>query len=87
MNVCAQEAYLVAAHAFIQCAGTATNEKGKRTYYRNAADCYGMHGESVWKVTLAFLDANEYTLAAEHSIAKQGCSIVSFKSFRATEMK
>jgi hypothetical protein len=55
-------AFLVAAKAFIDCAVTAAKEK--QTYYRIAGYCFANHGDNE-KAAQAYLNAEEYTLAAQ----------------------
>jgi hypothetical protein len=55
-------AFLVAAKAFIDCAVAATKEK--RAYYKIAGDCFDNHGDHK-KAAQAYLNAEEYTLAAQ----------------------
>jgi hypothetical protein len=55
-------AFLAAAEAFMECAVAATREK--RAYYRIAAECFVKHGNN-YKAAKAYLDAEEYTLAAQ----------------------
>jgi hypothetical protein len=59
------KAFLRAASAFLLCAEMPTTpEKGKRAYYRNAADCYVKNGD-IRKAAQAFYDAKAFTHSAE----------------------
>ena len=58
-----EDAFLTAASAFMVSANDAPPGKDKLQYYRNAADCYVRAGDDR-KAAEAFLDAQEYDLAA-----------------------
>ena len=58
-----EDAFFTAASAFMASANDAPPGKDKLQYYRNAADCYVRAGDDR-KAAEAFLDAQEYDLAA-----------------------
>jgi len=58
-----QDAFLAAAGAFMASGNDAPRGKDKLQYYRNAADCY-VRAEDDQKAADAYLDAQEYDLAA-----------------------
>jgi len=55
-------AFLATAEAFMECAIAATREK--QAYYRITVECFVKHGNN-YKAVKAYLDAKEYTLAAQ----------------------
>lgn len=57
-----QKAFLVAAEAFNECASVASQEK--TAYYMNAGNCFE-HGGEDRKAAQAYLNAEEFTLAAK----------------------
>ena len=59
-----EDAFFTAALAFMASANDAPLGKDKLQYYRNAADCYVRAGDDR-KAAEAFLDAQEYDLAAQ----------------------
>ena len=60
-----ENAFLAAALAFMASAKDVPPGKDKLQYYCNAADCY-VHARDDRKAAEAFLDAQEYDLAARH---------------------
>jgi hypothetical protein len=58
-----QDAFLIAAGAFVASGNDAPPSKEKFQYYRNAADCYVRAGDDR-KAADAYLNAREYDLAA-----------------------
>jgi hypothetical protein len=57
-------AFLVAAEAFLQCTTAAVNAKERRVYYRNAADCFE-HAHEDYRAAQAYVEAQEFTNAAK----------------------
>ena len=60
-----QEAFLIAADAFMSSGNDAPSSKDKLQYYHNAAVCYVCAGDDQ-KAAVGYLSAQEYDLAARH---------------------
>ncbi|EGN94529.1 hypothetical protein SERLA73DRAFT_114784 [Serpula lacrymans var. lacrymans S7.3] len=59
------ESFLVAAEAFLLCTQSSKAPKEKRAYFKAAADCFVHCGDDT-RAAKAFVDASEFTLAAQH---------------------
>ena len=59
-----QNAFSIAAKAFLQCAVAATSAREKKVYFRNAGDCFE-HADNDCQAAQAYVEAQEFGLAVK----------------------